>query len=558
MLNSSAEKQTKLDQPEFLLLMVITFMLWSIGFVDLLSGFLERESLRPSGVTSGGIIGLLAGHCLLFLIWLAALVVPRSHHWLAKQLAWVQRSGWTASLMLAVMAGVAVNLIAWAYWVIFPGFSTILFISILLFGGILLFAKCDPKLPKRRWRRIALTVLGIVLGAELLAQGLAFAGAMPGNIHSDGGYIKYGRVYQDVEGFTHGLANRNGWYSAEFPQSDDSHKIAFIGDSFVQALQIDPSDHMATQLQAQLNTAETPTEIYPLGHAGTGPSIYLFPEILLITQKRLDVDEIVVFVHLGNDLRNVSTASAPDFPYQLNEEGNAVINPDSFSAWHDVGHFPLLPYVPIHPMRILESNLMLPLLWRSMTLDDVSTARRTDPLDIPGVTGVVMRRNNRLSNHTHVRNMRLADTTGRSNFLFERDGNPLAEEAHTFTESFLSRAQKAAEEGGMQLRIVTIPVFPPAFYTTYGEQQWEPTLEQYDLLLPERRLQTFASAENIPFLAVGQHMLDSQLSAADVKELYYSEGTGHLTPAGHQFFAQAAYDCFYRNEDSSSQACSNQ
>jgi hypothetical protein len=40
-------------------------------------------------------------------------------------------------------------------------------------------------------------------------------------------------------------------------------------------------------------------------------------------------------------------------------------------------------------------------------------------------------------------------------------------------------------------------------------------------------------------------MKTTGLSTEQVRALYLMDGTGHFSPAGHAFFADALYKCFY-------------
>jgi hypothetical protein len=97
----------------------------------------------------------------------------------------------------------------------------------------------------------------------------------------------------------------------------------------------------------------------------------------------------------------------------------------------------------------------------------------------------------------------------------------------------------------MTFRLVTIPAFPEPFYQEYKDEPWQPVIGDYDLFRPDRELQAFAEDEGIPFLSMGQLMHDKNLPSDEIETFYFSDGTGHLTPAGHQFLAEAIYSCFY-------------
>jgi hypothetical protein len=45
------------------------------------------------------------------------------------------------------------------------------------------------------------------------------------------------------------------------------------------------------------------------------------------------------------------------------------------------------------------------------------------------------------------------------------------------------------------------------------------------------------------------------MSPAAVQDLYFAEGQGHLTPAGHEFVAEAIYECFYAQTLTAADGC---
>lgn len=105
----------------------------------------------------------------------------------------------------------------------------------------------------------------------------------------------------------------------------------------------------------------------------------------------------------------------------------------------------------------------------------------SDAFDIPSVRGVTARQGITRNGHKLVRSMSLVDTSGASNFLFTKEGGDGVTEVHTITQFFIREANKYAQEDGIKLRLVTIPVFPPAFYEEFRDVSWSPHLGDYDL-----------------------------------------------------------------------------
>jgi hypothetical protein len=95
---------------------------------------------------------------------------------------------------------------------------------------------------------------------------------------------------------------------------------------------------------------------------------------------------------------------------------------------------------------------------------------------------------------------------------------------------------------GIAFHLVTIPVFTEAFYV---QAEWNTQFGTADLLLPERKLREFAAENDIPFLGLGGYLAASDTSPEQVQALYFNNGRGHFTPAGHQWAAAAVYACFF-------------
>jgi hypothetical protein len=391
---------------------------------------------------------------------------------------------------------------------------------------------------------------------------------MPGPHHLDAGYVPRGRIYHNWEGLGNGTANNYGWYYPDFRLEPGSHRIALIGDTFIQALQIEPEQHLGIRLEDRINQTaqgDGESEVLALGHPGYGPGLYLDLEMADFALQAFDPDEMIVVMHMGNDLRNLTKPSDVDVYFSLPKEESLEIHPDSFARWHDVAHYVLIGYEPMHPLRVLKSHYLTPVLWSSLAgtfggqqraVQASSAVDRVEAnaSDIPGVRGVISRSGATSNDHTLVEAMDLVETTGWSNFLFEKAGNKDADEAYQITKMLLRRFHDYTSEKGITVRLVTIPTFPAAFYSQYSAGSWSSEIGSYDLFRPEKMLHEFAQEEGISFLAMGQYMSADGLNADAIQRMYYADGTGHLTPEGHRYFADAIYACFYADAQDESLA----
>ena len=105
-----------------------------------------------------------------------------------------------------------------------------------------------------RWRKWILIPIGALLLLEVAIQGAALTNLLPQNTAwTNGLFTPYGRIYQSQEGVANATTNNYGWYYPDFRLRRDTHRILLLGDSFIQALQIQPEEHMGVGLEGIVN-----------------------------------------------------------------------------------------------------------------------------------------------------------------------------------------------------------------------------------------------------------------------------------------------------------------
>ena len=110
--------------------------------------------------------------------------------------------------------------------------------------------------------------------------------------------------------------------------------------------------------------------------------------------------------------------------------------------------------------------------------------------------------------------------------------------------SLLAQASAFAASNHIQLRIATVPFFPPDFYRQQGAA-WSDSIRDYNFLAPERALKEWASSQKIPLLPLGERMQNSKLTTEQIRALYLSKGSGHFSEAGHTFAAESMQSAFF-------------
>ncbi len=419
----------------------------------------------------------------------------------------------------------------------FPDLQWSLIALILLGNVVVLFTKgiqVEDKI-------FLLYPLYLLLVVEISFQLLALFGLLPISLMFPFNE-PYSRVYWLKEGLGDGITNNYGWYYPEFRLEDDSKKIAIIGDSFIHALQINPSQHTGIALEKLINQNypnETKTEVLAFGISGAGPAHYL--EMIKYAITYFEVDEIFVFICLGNDFLSTTGYCFvfKEIPYPVvciqyieDEAGKLELHPQSIQPFYELqqqlqrGHEPLSSNV--YP--ILESYLITPKVLKFIkikfdelpnSLLDKKPFKLFDDRDIQGLYKF---------------------------YQGERDSE--TQKGIRVTTKLLKMSQEYATSHGVKIHLVTIPFFPPDFYRQYQSTDWDtevdiPDIGHIDLILPERIMVEFAQNNDIPILPMTKYMYDDRLEVEYIKTLYYFNGSGHLTPEGHAYFAQAIYDYFY-------------
>jgi hypothetical protein len=125
---------------------------------------------------------------------------------------------------------------------------------------------------------------------------------------------------------------------------------------------------------------------------------------------------------------------------------------------------------------------------------------------------------------------------------------PEVKRAMQIVERELEECERICDGSGIKFRVVTIPVFPSAFYETQKGRDWTARIGEYDYFGPERELIAWAKDKNIPLLALGDCMQSRKLDVSEIRDFYFAHGSGHLTQAGHRFCADAIYEAFYKTK----------
>jgi hypothetical protein len=546
------DTELRFKNPGRLLLVVFGFLFWAIGFIDLIG----HTSAEPDlfGIYSIPFFILIMLYGSTIIIWFLLFFNSKLLSRVADGVKYIQNHTWLA---LAIFVGLGVALwviFEWDRWSRLPGLQVAALGLVLLTGFIILFSNWDESKGQQKWRRVGAFILIALVAIEALIQLVAYFGFLPG-IHTIGGeFVPYERIYNNTDGLRNDFANRYGAPTLDFNMEAENKRILVVGGNFVQGLQIQPGEHLSvllTDLIAQNNSSEDlQTEVISIGLPGFGLSPFLFEDAIR-PPNVIDYDEIIAFFHLGDDFQSPDL-SHNGIVYSLDSTGKADVHPSDARLRHDLTHFYQRGFISMQPVETLRSNYLTPKIIKGL-IGNLSgnnpisnDSAEESEIDFSRIRGFVTD-NYPLTEpgHAGIRATESEVISQGNNFIFKQNGTEGASDAILIADSILETAQNTATSSDITLRIVTIPVFPEAFYTTHQAGSWDPQIGEYDLLLPEKALIEIARNHDIQILPMGHYMLEDQLTVEEVKALYSSNGLDHFTSQGHEYFANAIYTCFY-------------
>ena len=428
--------------------------------------------------------------------------------------------------VLATLLGVFGVLIAWELHTAgLPVLRARTFWAALAGGAF--FAVAAARFSARAKFKVFLPLLAFGL-VEALLQALGWLGLLPAVNTKE--RLPWGRVYWTAEGQGNSVRNRYGWYCPEF-DPEPTNRIAVIGDSFVEAVEVHRTRGMSAVLQGRLRAAGPSCSVLALGDHGRGPAQYL--EILKYAQHHFAIREAILVVYLGNDITDCAPRLQVHDPaehiyYTLATNGMAVLEPAgertraNYERRLESLHRPAWLFLP----RLAVSHCLCVQL--PMSVQRTLALRKR------------IRQEAERSPGPETQLAKLGLKAG----PFAVNPPPEAREGVQIMNSLLEQSAALARTHDIQLRIVVVPFFPPEFYAQPGPE-WTARLGEYDFLGPERELAAWAARRQIPFLGLGERMRVQRLTPGDIRALYLSQGSGHFSEAGHRFAAKAMQDAFY-------------
>ena len=529
MLENLDTLEDRIKNPAYLLFVVVTLLLLIISLVNIISfdGYGEPVLGKFSIIHIVTLVIMIST----IIGWAALLWRPNDDRWLQWTLDKFATNPIFFFGMCLVYAVVLWHMFTASTWLNLPALWFALFFMMLIFGAMVLFRESDTATLLSRTRKGLIYLLAGLVVLEIVVQLLAAARLLP-SISTDTTPVSpYDRLYYvNEEGETvDSLANSLGYHYPEFRLADESHRVILLGDQIVQGLEVPATDNFGVLLDKMIigsGSSGEASEVIALGHPDLGPGVFLNVPLWLNFEEAFKPDEVIIFLDFNNDFQLIR-ASDGNLPYFYLEDGAVTISEDDFWLRHEILHEALWGLDGYQPRRFLRSHyLSYRLAWQFFS------SNRPNPADLVPAPQ--------------------ADIPLPNSFVFYEESsieplNLMQEHVRLFVEH--------ARQQGIKVSIITIPVFAENFYEQAESDAWSTQFGAADLFLPEREMRAFAEQNDIPFLALGELMRQTDLTTSDIEALYYSPEAGGLTQAGHAFVAQAVFDCFFQSELDSQLGC---
>ncbi len=373
--------------------------------------------------------------------------------------------------------------------------------------------------------RGAILILGSLVAGLLLAEvllrivGFSYPGFHHADMHrgwvlrpgAEGWFQGEGRAYVRIS--RDGLRDRDH----DFAKPAGVYRIAILGDSMTEAMQVDRENAFPALLERDLAGCAAlhgqKPEVINLGVNGYGTA----QELIALREQgwKYQPDLVLLAFFLGNDVRNNHPVlnAEPASPYFVFRGSELVQqNPAGFKAdtFHTLGRRAremLRDYSRIAQLCARISGRVA--MWRSGRLD----LRKTNPLETgePGVDNAV--------------------------FSPPKDQNWV--EAWRVTETLLGMMNDEARAHHAEFRIVLLTAGIQVYPDAASRERYRQRVAATSLLYPDERIETWASQYGIPVIAPVQSL---RAYAESHQALLHgfpnaAPGFGHLNELGHRLTA---------------------
>lgn len=312
-----------------------------------------------------------------------------------------------------------------------------------------------------------------------------------------------------TEGFSHVTTNELGFCDKTWTDKKPANglRIAVLGDSFIEGMQVARSDRVTERLQATLQShpAFQRRSVEVLNFAcsgyGTGQELQVFRHAV----KPFHADVVILGLFTGNDIRNNSREleGDPRRPYFVLQDGELKLD-ESFQA-HRVSLTKRLAIGATKVSRLAQAGYAV--AQRASHASDSST-------------------------QTDVNQQLQAEGLYQPGLMLDVFQAPRSEEwtaAWKVTEALVTQLRNEVEASGAEFYVVSLTNSVQVHPDSAKRERFREITQVDDLFYPDRRLAEHCRAQRIPYL-----MLVEPMQRHAEREKVFLHGFANADPAmGH-------------------------
>jgi lysophospholipase L1-like esterase len=325
------------------------------------------------------------------------------------------------------------------------------------------------------------------------------------------------------EGFSAGRFNSMGYRDRErtFAKPPGAYRIAVIGDSYVEALQVPIEAAFPARLEAQLNRLGGPRryEVIALGQSGSGTAD------AYVRYRRVAAryaPDLVVYAFCKNDVRNNSRAlnlEVPGFYFVPAADGALRLDASLLEPFRDPP-----------PLRRLYQALKRNSYLLSLVSDRVYLARTA--LRARELRGALARTTPATGTHVD-------EFSDRA--VFRTPPSARWGEALRITEGALLELKNAVEGGGARFLLLLLssdvqvdPALQEEMRRTYQDD--------FDFTQPDRQLEELCKTRSVEYLNLTPLFHEAYERDRVLSHGFGGKTEGHWNENGHRLAAEALFD----------------
>jgi len=381
-------------------------------------------------------------------------------------------------------------------------------------------------------KNLCLVTLAIIILLAVLEAALAMSKFnTPANarfVPSKGfTYIPHSYYRHTKEGYSEGRFNSHGFrdYERTYEKPPGVFRILVLGDSYIEALQVQLEDSFTALLEKSLiaQGSSTRFEVIGLGESGFGTADEYLRYLNFGVAYHPDL--VILAFTTGNDFRNNSKAlnrEGISFYYEFDERHNLVLDRSLIDAYEKSMTYPKQLFQELktksHLLALVSERVYL--LRRQLLEASLAQVQKGESAGGG--------------------NLRRLDVFSDLN-IYQSDLPPLWKEAVEITKGIIVKFKRSVEQNGSKFLLISLSNAEQVHFEvgTELEKQYQTKL---DYEQADRFLQECAIEHNMQFLKLTPPFREYHRRTGEYLHGFGTSHQGHWNRAGHRLAAQLTFE----------------